>query len=316
MCSSERFRLALIKNSSERSQQRLATRCLDQLIAKIFRRLRNVAGESSLLYHPSTMKPLVILTFLLCSSVAVAQLPAPNTEGVSAGHHILRAKDVDVANKFWTTLGGEPGALANIKLMKIPGVLLYISAPRGNTPSLGGNHGTTVEFLTFKVKDLKASLEKWKAAGVEPLKEYKETTLLGPDDVQVRITEDTRLATPIASDGLVMNVANAAEVSAWYAKWFGAKIGRSGPDTIGEIPGARIVFHETKDPIAPTKGHSVGLLGFEVKNLQDFVTRYQASGAKLDGNVATSAAANLSVVQLTDPWGTSIEVSQGLNAVK
>jgi hypothetical protein len=262
------------------------------------------------------MKPLFLMTFLLCGSVAVAQLPAPNADGVSAGHHILRAKDVDVANKFWTTLGGEPGALANIKLMKIPGVLLFISAPRGNTPSLGGNHGTTVEFLTFKVRDLKASLAKWKAAGIEPMKEYKETTLLGPDDVQVRITEDSKLASPIAADGLIMNVANAAEVSAWYAKWFGAKISKSGGETIGEIPGARIVFHETKEAIAPTKGHSLGLLGFEVKDLQDFVKKYQTSGAKLDGNVATSTAANLSVVQLTDPWGTSIEVSQGLNAVK
>jgi hypothetical protein len=113
-----------------------------------------------------------------------------------------------------------------------------------------------------------------------------------------------------------MNVASAVDVSAWYAKWFGAKISKSGGETIGEIPGARIVFHETKETIAPTKGHSLGLLGFEVKDLQDFVKRYQASGAKLDSNVATAAAANLSVVQLTDPWGTSIEVSQGLNAVK
>jgi len=96
----------------------------------------------------------------------------------------------------------------------------------------------------------------------------------------------------------------------------GAKVSRSGADTIGGIPGARIVFHETKDPIAPTKGHAIGLLGFEVKDLQDFVKRYQESGAKLDGTVATNAAAQLSVVQLTDPWGTSIEVSQGLNAVK
>ena len=255
---------------------------------------------------------LLLLTALPLS----AQLPAPNTDGASAGHHILRAKDVDAANKFWVEVGGEPSALAQIKLMKFPGVLLFISAPRGNTPSLGGNHGTTVEFLTFKVKDLKASLAKWKAAGIEPMKEYKETTLLGPDDVQVRIIEDSKLTAPVAADGLIMNVANAAEVSAWYAKWFGAKVSRSGRDTIGEIPGARIVFRETKEAIAPTRGHSVGLLGFEVKDLQDFVKRYQESGAKLDGNVATSATAHLSVVQLTDPWGTSIEVSQGLNAVK
>jgi len=263
------------------------------------------------------MKTLFSLILLLSLSVTlIAQLPAPNAAGASAGHHILRAKDVDTANKFWMTLGGEPGALATIKLMKIPGVLLFISAPRGNTPSLGGNHGTTVEFLTFKVKDLKASLAKWKEAGIVPMNEYKEVTLMGPDDVQVRITEDSKLTTPIAADGLVMNVANATEVSTWYAKWFGAKISRSGKDTIGEIPGARIVFHETKDPIAPTRGHSVGLLGFEVTDLQDFVKRYQESGAKLDGNIATASAAKLSVVQLTDPWGTSIEVSQGLAAVK
>jgi hypothetical protein len=246
----------------------------------------------------------------------LAQLPSPNASGVAAGHHILRAKDVAVANAFWTTLGAEPAALATINLTKLPGVLLFISAPRGNTPSLGGNHGTTVEFLTFKVKDLKGSLAKWKAAGIEPMKEYKETTLLGPDDVQVRITEDTKLTTPIAADGVVMNVASAAEVSAWYAKWFGAKVSRSGQDTIGEIPGIRMVFRETKEAIAPTRGHSVGLLGFEVTDLQDFVKRYQEAGGKLDGNVATNAAAKLSVVQLTDPWGTSIEVSQGLAAVK
>jgi hypothetical protein len=263
------------------------------------------------------MKPILFVTLLLVTSAALlAQLPTPNEAGTSAGHHILRAKDVDAANKFWTMLGGEPAALATIKLTKFPGVLLFISAPRGNTPSLGGNHGTTVEFLTFKVKDLKASLAKWKAAGIEPLKEYKETTLLAPDDVQIRIVEDTKLTAPIEADGIIMNVANAAEVSAWYARWFGAKVSKSGQDTVGEVPGARIVFRETKDPIAPTRGHSVGLLGFEVKDLQDFVKRYQESGAKLDGNVATSAAANLSVVQLTDPWGTSIEVSQGLAAVK
>src|SRR5215475_13055035 len=155
------------------------------------------------------MLRILIATLLLLAALPLlAQLPTPNADGVSAGHHILRAKDVDAANKFWSTLGAEPTALATIKLMKVPGVLLFISAPRGNAPSLGGNHGTTVEFLTFKVKDLKATLAKWKAAGIEPMKQYKETTLLGPDDVQVRMNEDKKLSSPIAADGLVMNVSN------------------------------------------------------------------------------------------------------------
>jgi predicted enzyme related to lactoylglutathione lyase len=265
------------------------------------------------------MKPILIVLLILCVSAPLqAQLPPPNTDGVSAGHHIFRAKDVDAANKFWMTLGGEPAALATIKLMKFPGVLLFISAPRGANPapSLGGNHGTTVEFITFKVKDLKASLAKWSEAGIQSKMENGAATIVGPDEVQVRVTEDKTLTAPIASDGLVMNVANAAEVSAWYAKWFGAKISKGGADTTGEIPGARIVFRVTKDPIAPTRGHSLGLLGFEVKDLQEFVKKYQDAGGKLDGQIATANAAKLSVVQLTDPWGTSIEVSQGLNAVK
>jgi len=265
------------------------------------------------------MKPALFLLLLLSAALPVsAQLPAPNSDGVSAGHHIFRAKDVDAANKFWMTLGGEPAALANIKLMKFPGVLLFISAPRGANPlpSAGGNHGTTVEYITFKVKDLKAFTAKLNEAGIASKSERGAVTLVGPDDVQVRVSEDKSLTVPIASDGLVMNAANVAEVSTWYAKWFGAKIGRSGPDTIGEIPGARIVFRETKEAIAPTRGHSLGLLGFEVQNLQDFVKKYQEGGGKLDGQIATATSANLSVVQLTDPWGTSIEVSQGLNAVK
>jgi hypothetical protein len=267
------------------------------------------------------MKRLLIAVALVTTSVGVAaQLPAPNAVGASAGHHIFRVKDVETASRFWATLGAEPTALATIKLMKVPGVLLFISGPRGNAPAaaLPGNHGTTVEFLTFKVRDLNASLAKWKDAGIEPMKEYKETTLLGPDDIQVRITEDRALTTPIAADGLIMNVASAAEVSAWYAKWFGAAVSRRGTETVGDIPGARIVFHETKDVIAPLRGHSLGLLGFEVNDLEAFVKRYQDAGGRFDGNgtIARAQAANLAVIQLTDPWGTSIEVSQGLAAAK
>src|SRR5215468_369785 len=157
------------------------------------------------------MKLTLFVVLLLVAAVPMlAQLPTPNADGVTAGHHIFRAKDVEATNKFWMTLGGEPAALANIKLMKFPGVLLFISAPRGANPApfVGGNHGTTVEYITFKVKDLKGSLAKWSEAGIVAKSEKGAATIVGPDDVQVRITEDKNLAAPIASDGLVMNVAN------------------------------------------------------------------------------------------------------------
>jgi hypothetical protein len=53
----------------------------------------------------------------------LAQLPAPNAAGVSAGHDIMIVKDLEGANKFWSALGGEPAQLAQLKLTKLPGVL-------------------------------------------------------------------------------------------------------------------------------------------------------------------------------------------------
>ena len=50
----------------------------------------------------------------------LAQLPAPNAAGVSAGHDIMIVKDLDGANKFWTALGGEPAQLGTLKLTKLP----------------------------------------------------------------------------------------------------------------------------------------------------------------------------------------------------
>ena len=65
------------------------------------------------------MKRILFFVLVLCVPDSLpAQLPTPNAAGVTAGHHIFRAKDVDAANKFWMTLGGEPAALVNIKLMK------------------------------------------------------------------------------------------------------------------------------------------------------------------------------------------------------
>jgi len=51
------------------------------------------------------MKCMLRIALVLCFACPLlAQLPAKNADGVSAGHHIFRAKDVDAANKFRVTL--------------------------------------------------------------------------------------------------------------------------------------------------------------------------------------------------------------------
>ncbi len=251
----------------------------------------------------------------LCMAVsALAQLPAPNSLGVSAGHHIFSTSDVDAANKFWSTLGGEPAEHGPLKLTKIPGVLFLI---RKGVPK-GGTVGSTIDAIGFRVRNLKESLEKWKAAGITPeaASTSKEAWLAGPDGVKVYVTEDKKLATPIACAELRMSTPKPAETAAWYAKYFGATSVKRGKETLGDIPGAQILFVQSAVDVQPTKGRAFDRIGLEVQNLEETVKRLQDSGAKFDGPIRTADKMKLSVAVLTDPWGTYIEISQGLAAVK
>jgi hypothetical protein len=53
-----------------------------------------------------------------------------------------------------------------------------------------------------------------------------------------------------------------------------------------------------------------------VKNVEQKCKDFEASGLKLDGAYRKATAMNLAVCVLTDPWGTYIEISEGLAAVK
>src|ERR1700733_12607683 len=146
----------------------------------------------------------LVLTLVLAAIPVVAQLPAPNAAGVSAGHDIFSFHDIDAANKFWTALGGEPAELGPLKMTKFPGVLFLM---RKGDPK-GGTEGSTIDYIGFKVRNLKESLAKWEAAGIRPMAGSTATQafLMGPDDVKVRIAEDRSLSTPIAADEIKLVV--------------------------------------------------------------------------------------------------------------
>ena len=260
------------------------------------------------------MNKRLLLVSTLCAIPMFAQLPAPNAAGVSAGHDIFSFHDIDAANKFWNTLGGEPAALGQLKMTKFPGVLFLM---RKGEPK-GGTEGSTIEYIGFKVKHLKESLAKWDAAGINPLAggNKKQVFLMAPDDVKVRITEDKSLTTPIAADMIRMDVPDVAAAQAWYEKWFGAKMVKHGDEMVGEIPGANILFAKATGPVAGTKGRAFDRIGLEVKGVEDKCRSFEASGLKLDGAYRKATAMNLAVCVLTDPWGTYIEISEGLAAVQ
>jgi catechol 2,3-dioxygenase-like lactoylglutathione lyase family enzyme len=168
------------------------------------------------------------------------------------------------------------------------------------------------------VKNLADSLAKWQAAGIMPMpgKTATQAFLMGPDDVKVRITEDRSLTTPIVADQIKMVVPDVAAAQAWYDKWFGAKLVKRGGETVGEIPGANILFAKATGPVVGTKGRAFDRIGLEVKGVEDVCKKLEAAGIKLDGAYRKATAMNLAVCVLTDPWGTYIEISEGLAAVQ
>jgi hypothetical protein len=54
-------------------------------------------------------------------------------------------------------------------------------------------------------------------------------------------------------------------------------------------------------------------MGFEVKNIDALVAKLQAAGIKPDGAIRNSTnAAGIRLLYVTDPWGTEIEITEGL----
>ena len=67
----------------------------------------------------------------------------------------------------------------------------------------------------------------------------------------------------------------------------------------------------------PTKGRVVDHVGFEVKNLEAFCKKLEEKGIKLtrEYQQKDKAMGNLGTALITDPWGVSIELTEGLDKI-
>lgn len=263
---------------------------------------------------------IAILTVLWCTP-AHAQLVEPNQIGVAMGHVHLLVTDVDAHRQFWTTMmGGTVVKNGPIELIQFPGV--YIMLRKGE-PS-GPPAGTSVNHFGFIVKDMKAALEKWKAAGlkIEPTENPNEVYVMAPDGVRVEVYGEPALPTPVSMNHIHFYPVDIPAIKAWYVNVFGANPGRrpcvgciSKPRMIeaDDLPGVNLSFSPgTTTPLA-TKGRAIDHIGFEVKDLESFVKGLEAKGIKLEGPIRQVPNTKLKVAFLTDPWGTYIELTEGLS---
>jgi catechol 2,3-dioxygenase-like lactoylglutathione lyase family enzyme len=254
-------------------------------------------------------------TFFALAVFAAAPLPAqlasPNSTGAAIGHFHLNARDIDAQQRFWTQLGGTPVNNEKLIMMQFPGIYIVLR----KQDSTGGTVGSRINHVGLHVKNIDEWLPRWKAAGlkIETGNNPKQVFLAGPDDVRVEIIEDPSITTPVAMHHIHQFVPDPAAAQAWYIKNFGAVAGKRNNLDTANVPGAEITFTKNDMPQAPTKGRSVDHMGFEVKNLDQFVKKLEGAGIPIETSIRTSAnASKLRIAYIVDPWGTYIELTEGL----
>jgi hypothetical protein len=122
-----------------------------------------------------------------------------------------------------------------------------------------------------------------------------------------------KMSVPIVVHHIHLYVPAGAEVQAkeWYARLFGGAIGKRWHYEATDLPGINLNFSSAGGTAAPTKGRMLDHVGFEVANLKTFCAKLEATGVKLDAPYTTHDD-GIATAWLTDPWGTSIELTEGL----
>ncbi len=263
------------------------------------------------------MKIKVIAALVFASTLAagyVAAQPAPfNDIGVTMGHWHIASKDMEANKKLFLAMGAKMYMPGGQPLMVFPGI--HINLVLGEGKGDGASVGSVVNHVGFVVDDVQKRTAEWKAKGVAVLpggnNRLDQAFVVTPDGVRIEILEDKTQTVPIRNEHVHLSLP-AAEVPkavAWYAKTFGGKAGTRNNQPVVDLPGVQFRFATADAKQAPTKGRVLDHIGFDVRDHAAFVRKLQADGITLDDMPRTNANGN-TIVYLTDPWGTRIEIVQ------
>lgn len=282
-----------------------------------------------------TMGLRVLLPACAAASLAletgVAQITAANAAGVAMGHLHYTVRDVAANRAFWIALGGTPGEFFGGELVEFPNVVVLL---REGTPD-GGTAGSVVNHVAFRVVSL-AALE-GKGFELEYNAEYPGiASVFTPEGERIELFDDT-LATnigfdatagrgnatsdrhnrPITSEIVTHHLhfyVPEGEVAAardWYVEHFGAIPGKRWRYDAADLPGMNLNFSGVATALAPTRGRMLDHIGFEVVGLEQFCAELAAKGITFDRPYETLPS-GFGLAFLTDPWGTRIELTEGL----
>jgi len=288
----------------------------------------------------------VALFVVVLSAPLRGQLASPNDRGVSMGHLHYVVRDVEANRKFWIDFGATPVKIGNREALKLPEVFIFLD--RGE--SSGGTEGSVVNHVAFRLPDIPKALARFRSLGVRVLPQNPGSpigNILTPEDERIELFHDgtenvpfhldqgrdavaerlsRRMTTPVTTHHfhLYLPKGQSAVAKAWYVKTFGAVPGtrRGSPRTDGtpqtvylaaDLPGMNINYLDVDEKAVSTKGRMLDHIGFEVRNLEAFCKRLEASGVKFVQPYRKAPGDPVATAMLVDPWGTSIELTEGLS---
>jgi catechol 2,3-dioxygenase-like lactoylglutathione lyase family enzyme len=289
------------------------------------------------------------IRLVLVLAVLVAPL-APRTSAqllnkeapVIDGHYHLNVTSVAEHKKFWVdTLGGTAMKFGKDEVITFPDVFLFLHEKKPTGPT----YGTALDHIGFAVPDVPALTTKIVANGYQ-LTQGREpkpgekvalptagnygrfSYILGPDGAKVElVTNMAPNAPPITHHHVHFINKQYVEMREWYVKALNATM-RTGPNTFtdfftgADLPGVGYMLNffrwEGDQSIThqPTAGRVYDHVGFEVKNLEAFTKQIESKGIKLTKKYGKNGDMNnIMSASLIDPWGVSIELTEGLSKV-
>ena len=279
-----------------------------------------------------------LLVFFCGSAPASAQLVAAKDGPIVYGHHHVNATSLEEHKKFWAdTLGGTAMKVGtnNLEIVRMTNVLVFMRPQAAK----GGTKGSVHDHIGLSVPNVRAVLEKIKANG------YRNITatdalpgmkvngdivdlgngpvsaiayVLGPDDVKVELLEMKAQTEPAKLHHIHFYGTAPNEMRDWYVKTFGATAAPpANPNFItANLPGVGLNFSTSKEPTVPTAGRALDHIGFEVRNLPEFLKKLEGQGIKPTVSYRRNEALNIAIAFVVDPWGTNIELSEGLDKIQ
>jgi len=252
---------------------------------------------------------------------------------VIVGHYHLNVTSVAEHRRFWVdTLGGKAVKIGEVEAIEFPDVYLFLheAAPTGPT------RGTTFDHIGFAVPDVPAMTEKVVANGYaltvgrEPAPGETASPptagnygrfsyLVGPDGVKVElVTNMAADAPPITHHHVHFVNREFVEMQQWYMKAFNATLREGQTDFFigADLPGVGYMLNFfswlPNENLVGTAGRAVDHVGFEVRNLRAFIAELESKGVELASPYRRDPETGLDVATLVDPWGTMIELTEGL----